>query len=155
MWALKMNTLDNARNAREIDVNEKFQLWKSQIDADHSLYRSQIEADFGLYKNTRDSFDALSARIGALETKQAVAEAVEPWRAKVLDMRINEVANNSGAAIALEAERRCCADNKLVNYMNSTFYPVSVADVTTGTTVTPRTLTNPLCGFCDPCYRQF
>lgn len=173
MWGLKVSTMNNAREAREVDVNEKFQLWKSQIDAGFNLYKSQVDADFGLYKsardgfdalnqkltdstfglykNQRDNFDALSARIGALETKQAVADAVEPWRAKVLDMRINGVATNAQAGIALEAERRCCADNKIVNYVNSNFYPISVADVTTGTAVTQRTLSNPLCGCCDPC----
>lgn len=173
MWGLKVSTMNNAREAREVDVNEKFQIWKSQIDGDFNLYKSQVDADFGLYKSTRDgfdvlnqkltgstfglyksqrdNFDALSARIGALETKQAVADAVEPWRAKVLDMRINGVAANAQAGIALEAERRCCADNKIVNYVNSNFYPISVADVTTGTAVTQRTLSNPLCGCCDPC----
>ena len=173
MWRLRVDGLNNAKEAREVDVNEKFQLWKSQIDADHSLYRSQIEADFGLYKSTRDSFDimtakqnqiafdlyksqrdaddALAARISALETKQAVNDAVDPWRAKVLDMRINGVAASATAGIALEAERRCCADNKIVSYVNGNFYPVSVADVTTGTAVTQRTLSNPLCGCCDPC----
>ncbi len=174
MWGLKVSTMDNARAAREVDVNEKFQLWKSQIDADFNLYKSQVDADFGLYKSTRDSFDivnqkltdstfslyknqrdnfdALSTRIGALEAKQAVADAVEPWRAKVLDMRINGVAANAQAGIALEAERRCCADNKIVNYVNGNFYPVSIADVTTGTAVTQRTLSNPLCGCCGSCH---
>ena len=174
MRGLKVSTMDNARAAREVDVNEKFQLWKSQIDADFNLYKSQVDADFGLYKSTRDSFDivnqkltdstfslyknqrdnfdALSTRIGALEAKQAVADAVEPWRAKVLDMRINGVAANAQAGIALEAERRCCADNKIVNYVNGNFYPVSIADVTTGTAVTQRTLSNPLCGCCGSCH---
>lgn len=173
VWGLKVSTMDNAKDAREIDVNEKFQLWKSQVDADFNLYKSQVDADFGLYKSTRDgidllntkitdstfglyksqrdNFDALSARIGALETKQAVADAVEPWRAKVLDMRINGVAANAQAGIALEAERRCCADNKIVNYVNGNFYPVSIADVTTGTATTQRALSNPLCGCCGPC----
>lgn len=173
MWKLKLNTMTQAKEAREVDVNEKFQLWKSQVDADFNLYKSQVDADFGLYKSTRDgidllntkitdstfglyksqrdNFDALSARIGALETKQAVADAVEPWRAKVLDMRINGVAANAQAGIALEAERRCCADNKIVNYVNGNFYPVSIADVTTGTAVTQRTLSNPLCGCCGSC----
>lgn len=52
--------------------------------------------------------------------------------------------------IALEAERRCCADNSIVNYVNATFYPVNVADVTTGTTTTAKTLYNPIpkCGCC-------
>ena len=92
---------------------------------------------FALYKNQRDSFDALSARIGALETKQAVADAVEPWRAKVLDMRIN-----------LEAERRCCADSKIVNYANSTFVPQMIVDFTTGTTTHAEDTYNPLCSCC-------
>lgn len=171
MWGLKTSTMDNARNAREVDINEKFQLWKSQVDADYSLYKSQIDADFDLYKSTRDSFDimtakqnqaffdlykgqrdsydTLSQRISALETKEAVSAAVEPWRAKVLDMKINGVNSNAQAGIALEAERRCCADNKIVNYVNGTFYPISVADVTTGTTVTQRSTYNPLCGCCS------
>lgn len=173
MWGLKVSTMNNAREAREVDVNEKFQLWKSQIDADHSLYRSQVEADFGLYKSTRDSLDAMTAkqnqaffdlykgqrdnydalaqRIAALETKEAVNAAVEPWRAKVLDMRINGVAASATAAVALEAERRCCADNKIVNYVNSTFVPQTIAEPTIGTTTRTETTYNPLCGCCEPC----
>lgn len=52
--------------------------------------------------------------------------------------------------IALEAERRCCADNSIVNYVNATFYPVNVADVTVGTTNTAQTRYNPIpkCGCC-------
>lgn len=52
--------------------------------------------------------------------------------------------------IKLEAERRCCADNSIVNYANATFYPKMVADVTVGTTTTAQTLYNPIpkCGCC-------
>ena len=52
--------------------------------------------------------------------------------------------------IKLEAERRCCGDNSIVNYANATFYPKMVADVTTGTATTAQTLYNPLpkCGEC-------
>ena len=52
------------------------------------------------------------------------------------------------AKIKLEAERRCCADNSIVNYANATFYPKLVADVTAGTTTTAQTLYNPIpdCG---------
>lgn len=52
---------------------------------------------------------------------------------------------NVAGMVELEAERRCCADNKIVNYTNSTFYPINVANVTVGTTSTPRTIYNPLC----------
>ena len=141
---------------------ELFGIYKSQIDADFGLYKSTRDSfdavtakqntdAFALYKSQRDADDALAARISALETKQAVNDAIDPWRAKVLDMKINGVAANAQSSIALEAERRCCADNKIVTYVNGNFYPVSVADVTVGTTATARELYNPLCGCCTPC----
>lgn len=54
------------------------------------------------------------------------------------------------AKIKLEAERRCCGDNAIVRYVNATFYPKMVANVTTGTTTTAQTLYDPLpdCGCC-------
>ena len=147
---------------RQTIDSELFGLYKSQVDADFGLYKSSRDgfdvltskhnADaFALYKSQRDADDALAARISALECKQAVNDAVDPWRAKVLDMKINGVAAGANAAVALEAERRCCADNKIVNYVNSNFYPISVADVTVGTTATVREVSNPLCGCCGSC----
>ena len=125
----------NARfNDRQTINNEMF-----------GLYKSQIDADFNLYKNQRDNYDVLANRISKLETAEAINAAVEPWRSKVLQMQINNVAG----MVDLEAERRCCADNKIVNYVNSTFYPINVADVTVGTTSTARTTYNPLCGCCN------
>ena len=52
--------------------------------------------------------------------------------------------------IKLEAERRCCGCNSIVDYVNQTFYPKLVADVTAGTTTTAQTLYNPIpdCGCC-------
>lgn len=105
------------------------------------LYKSQIDADFGLYKNQRDQFDVLADRIGKLETAAAVNAAVEPWRSKVTKMEIASVAGMVG----LEAERRMCADNKIVNYANNTFYPIRVAAVEVGTDTVQRSLYNPLC----------
>lgn len=149
-------------NDRQTLNTELFGIYKSQVDADFGLYKStrdgfdvlsakQNKDAFALYKSQRDADDALAARISALETKQAVNDAVDPWRALVLDMKINNVSNQATAGISLEAERRCCADNKIVNYVNGNFYPVSVADVTTGTTATARTTYNPLCGCCGGC----
>lgn len=53
-------------------------------------------------------------------------------------------------AVKMEAERRCCGDNALKTYVNATFYPKQVADVTTGTTTTAQTLYDPIpkCGGC-------
>ena len=51
--------------------------------------------------------------------------------------------------IALEAERRQCADCKIVNYVNSTFAPKLITDYTAGTTSAPANVYNPLaCGQC-------
>ena len=171
-WQVAVETelqLDEAVSLKHelFDQNKKntasvAEVYKSQIDADFGLYKSTRDtfdsvtakqnADaFALYKSQRDADDALAARISALETKQAVNDAIDPWRAKVLDMKINGVAGASQAAVALEAERRCCADSKIVNYVNSNFYPISVADVTVGTTATPRETFNPLCSCCNNC----
>lgn len=135
-------------NDNQMMDNDLFRVYKSQVDADFALYKGFRDQDdaivakhnadaFQLYKYSRDGFDVLQSEISDLKTKMAVAEAVQPWK----DKSIYD-------AIALEAERRCCADNKIVNYVNSTFYPVNIADVTVGTTSTPRTLINPLCGCC-------
>lgn len=133
-----------------IDITEKY--YQGRIADMASLHDSFYNLDaklnnsaFNLYKNQRDGFDVLASRISALETKQAVADAVEPWRAQVLDMRINGAIAGSQAAVALEAERRACADNKIVNYVNGTFYPIEVANITVGSTATARNTYNPLC----------
>lgn len=61
---------------------------------------------------------------------------------------IAAVESRLNGKIAMEAERRCCADNAIVTYSNATFYPKQVADVTVGTTSTAQTLYNPIpdCG---------
>ena len=63
---------------------------------------------------------------------------------------IAAVEDRLNGKVAMEAERRCCADNAIVNYANATFYPKQVADVTVGTTSTAQTLYNPIpdCGCC-------
>lgn len=47
-------------------------------------------------------------------------------------------------AINREKDERKCNDNILVTYMNASFYPKQVADVTVGTATTAQTLYNPL-----------
>ena len=54
-----------------------------------------------------------------------------------------------GQQIALEAERRECADCKIVNYVNSTFAPKLITDFAAGTTSAAAQVYNPLaCGKC-------
>lgn len=65
---------------------------------------------------------------------------------------LKAVKNDLECKIRNEAEKRCCGDNAIVNYVNATFYPKMVADVTTGTTTTAQTTFNPVpnCG-CNTC----
>lgn len=78
----RITELNEAREAREIDINEKF-----------NLYKSQVEADFGLYKNQRDGFDVLANRIGALETQVAVSQAIRPYQDALINAKIDKVAD--------------------------------------------------------------
>ena len=117
---------------------------RDSADVFYNMESKLNSAAFRLYKSQRDNYDVLADRIAKLETKASITDAVEPWRDQVLQMKINSVAG----LVDLEAQKRSCSDNILVNYMNSTFYPKSIADVTVGTTTTKEQVYNPLkqCG---------
>ena len=128
--------------------NELFGLYKNQVDTSFSNYKysrdlsdsilAKQNADaFALYQGYTNATSELQKQIDELKTQNAILAATRPLQDQLI---MN--------AIALEAERRCCNDNKIVNYLNSNFYPISVADVTTATTTTQRVLSNPLCGCC-------
>lgn len=128
---------------------EMFGLYKNQIDADFALYKGYRDAidgvtaknnndAFSLYKYSRDSYDILKSELDALKQQVAVNEAVEPWKTKaVYD------------AIALERERRECADCNIVGYTNCTFIPQYIADMTPAATSTQKATRNPLCCGCN------
>lgn len=103
VYGLKIGTLKDAMEARNVDVNEKFQLYKSQIDADFGLYinnRDNIDkvndrvnaAFFDLYKYTRDQDDATRDKISSLEAKVAENAAVRPYQDKLIMCEIEKVA---------------------------------------------------------------
>ena len=106
IWGLKVNTQNQMYQHRDTDINEKFQLWKSQVDADFGLYKSTRDsfdaltakhnADvFALYKGNRDSFDVLAGRIADLEKKVAVNEAVRPYQDKLIQCEISDAFKTS------------------------------------------------------------
>lgn len=105
--------------AREVDVNEKFGLWKSQVDADFGLYKATRDlydasteklntAAFGLYVSQRDGFDALAARISALEKDVAVNTAIRPYQDKLIQCEIKD----SYLAAINHADRLDCRNIK-------------------------------------------
>lgn len=124
--------------------NELFGLYKSQTDADFSLYKGYRDANdaiiaqhnkdaFALYSQSMNQGIALQKEIDLLKTQMAVAEAVRPYQDKMLY-----------DAIALERERRECADCSIVGYSNCTFIPQYIADITPAATSTQKLIFNPL-----------
>ena len=97
----------------------------------------------GELRSIRDSLSAQAVH------NQKTADSFQ-----MVSERVNCCCNELNTKIEAERHERCCADNAIVNYVNTTFYPKMVADVTTGTTTTAQTLFNPLpaenCG-CNPC----
>lgn len=87
-------------------------------------------------------FDGKVAGIEARLAEQAVRNqgVVDAFREvqKDIDYKVN-----------LEAERRCCADQRIIEYVNGTFTPQLIADYTAGTTTTLAKTYNPLCCGCN------
>lgn len=111
-----------------------FGLYKGYRDADDAIIAKHNADAFALYKGQRDSDDYLQKQIDELKGKIAVSETNSYWQFKnVTDM------------VALERERRECNDGKIVNYVNSTFYPKYIADITVGSGTTQQAIFNPLC----------
>lgn len=83
--------------------------------------------------------------------KQAVQNQRTEDSFTLVKQDVESVRKEAIDAVKMEAERRCCGDNSIVTYVNATFYPKQVADVTTGTATTAQSLYNPIpkCGCCN------
>lgn len=117
LWGLKMNGMVQAKEAREVDIAEKFGLLKSQIEGDFGNYKATRDlydvtvdklntAAFGLYKNQRDGFDALSHKLCELEQKVAVGAAIRPYQDALIKAEI-EKAYTAGINYTDKATCRC------------------------------------------------
>lgn len=81
--------------------------------------------------------------------KQAVHNQRTEDSFTLVKQDVESVRKEALDAVKMEAERRCCGDNSIVTYVNATFYPKQVADVTTGTATTAQTLYNPVQRCCN------
>lgn len=115
MWGLKVSSMQADYDHRNVDVAEKFSLYKSQTDADFGLYKVSRDlydntqdkmnaANFGLYKSQRDGFDALNARIAQLEKEVAVGAAIRPYQDKLIQCEIEK----AYTASINHTDRRTC-----------------------------------------------
>lgn len=91
-----------------------------------------------LYRYVDGKFGAIEARLAEQAVRnQGVADAIREV-SKDIDFKVN-----------LEAERRACADGKIVSYVNGTFAPKLFTEFTAGTETAPANIYNPLC-CCQP-----
>lgn len=110
------------------------------LETENSLLKSNIYTD----SKITETYKELNSKITSLEAISA-QQAVQNQAFKDA---FRELQKDIDYKVNLEAERRHCADNKLVCYMNATFAPKLIADYTAGTTTTLANTFNPLCD-CD------
>jgi hypothetical protein len=96
----------------------------------------QDQKSLELYKYVDSKFNSINEVLAAQAVRnQAINDSIQSLDYKTMQ------------AIALEAERRSCADCKIVNYVNSTFAPKLITDYGAGTTSAAAQVYNPLgCG---------
>lgn len=125
-------------------------------DAEIAALKTEVKLrDANTYtdQKTLETYKYVDGRLRDIEA-QICAQAVINQQTKdsfaLAAADLAAVKSDLDSKIKLEAERRCCADNAIVNYSNATFYSKMVADVTVGTTTTAQMLYNPIpdCGGC-------
>lgn len=110
-------------------------------DSEIALLKSNIFTD----QKITETYKELRGMISNLQevaAQQAITNTAVNAAMQAMDYKFTQ-------QVALEAERRQCADCKIVNYVNSTFTPKLITDYTAGTTSAVAQVYNPLaCGQC-------
>ena len=136
---------DHVINRYELNLVQENASLKSDIALrDANTYNDQKMLE--MYKYV----DGRLRDIEAVNAAQAVNNQATKDSFQVLQERLECAKSEMAGAIARERDDRRCADNTIVTYLNATFYPKRVADVTVGNTTTPQNTYNPL-PVCDCC----
>ena len=108
-------------------------------DSEIALLKSNIFTD----QKITETYKELRSMIAGLQDF-AARQAVQN---QAFSDSFRDVAKDIDYKVNLEAERRSCADCKIVNYVNSTFAPKLITDYGAGTTSAAAQVYNPLgCG---------
>lgn len=86
----RINSLQEAAATRNVDVAEKFGLYKDNRDNIDGLNNRINNELFSLYKYTRDKDDETSARLAKLEQEVAVNTAIRPYQDKLIQCEIDK-----------------------------------------------------------------
>ena len=148
----------NNHNCSENTMVNRYELNQagviSKLESDVALRDANIYNDQKLlevYKYFDGQVKDIRATICANEKESAVNNAKIEGTFAVLGEKIAAQNNQFICALNRERDERCCGDNSIVTYLNATFYPKLVADVTAGTTTTAQPTYNPVnnCGCCN------
>ena len=138
------NRMGNNCNCADVPVTRYEMAMEQQLAAKDSrialleanTYQDQKSLE--LYRYIDGKLNEINSALAA----QAVTNTSFNSAMQAMDYKFTQQVN-------LEAERRQCADCKIVNYVNSTFAPKLITDYTAGTTSAPANVYNPLaCGQC-------
>ena len=127
---------DHCVNRYELAMEQQLAAKDSRIALlEANTYNDQKTLE--LYRYIDAQLNSINNRLAAQDVRnQGVADAIREV-SKDIDYKVN-----------LEAERRCCADQRIVAYANGTFATKLIADYTAGTTTTAMETSNPLCCEC-------
>jgi hypothetical protein len=149
--------LSNGTNARVSELESKIAELTAEKYAD-SAVGIERERRLALEEKTIGYTIDIEKRLSAIE-------ATAPLKEQLINQKIDNVAQMAANGFAnlqqvingvkcqakdwvdQEAERRCCADNKIVCYANGTFAAAGSVSPTYATTAEAKTFSNPLnCG---------
>lgn len=115
----------------------------AQLETEKALRDANTYAD----EKSIELYKDINGRLREIERQLCVQEVQNQKTSdsfQIVTERMDCLRRECCNEIAQERSERRCADNTIVNYVNATFYPKQVANVTTGTTTTAQTLYNPL-----------
>ena len=126
-------------NRYELGQAQEIEALKSQLSLrDATIYSDQKALEMYRY------IDGKLSEIHGVLSAQAVQNQATKDSFQLLQERLECCKKEMGEALCREIGDRKCADTILTNYMNATFYPKMVSDVTVGTTTTAQAVYNPL-----------
>lgn len=133
---IPVNRYEAAQNSKIANLESEVKLRDANIYADQKSLALYQYID-GELRDIRANLSAQAVHNQRTEDSFALAQR-----------DLAAVKADLDGKIKLEAERRCCGDNSIVTYVNATFYPKLVSDITPASTTTAQTLYNPLpdCG---------
>lgn len=136
-------------NRFELEQSNKIASLESGIALrDANIYGDQKLLE--VYKYFDGQIKDIRATMYEQDKALSVSNAKIEGTFAVLGEQLKAQRNEFMCALNRERDERCCGDNSIVTYLNATFYPKQVADITVGTTSTAQATYNPVynCGNC-------